>query len=328
MQKTLFPGLFFITVLALCSYGMAMLPIVSQAGINSLIIAIIGGIIIGNSWHHPTSWTPGIQFAAKRVLRTAIILYGFRVTFQEIASVGVEALWLDIFIVSTTLITGYYVGKKILRIDSDLSLLIAAGAAICGAAAVLAVEDILKSEPYKATVAVATVVVFGVISMFLYPTLQHWGVLGLSEQQFGIFAGASVHEVAQALVAGSSVSAEAGNVAVIVKMLRVLLLVPVLFVLAQLFQRSKVKKPIHQTIPWFAVGFVLVIGFNSLHFFSKTATSYINQLDILLLTMAMGAIGVETKWKKIKAVGIKPLYLAALLFTWLFSSTIAIVHLI
>lgn len=325
------PGFIFIAMLAISSYLIAQLPAISHAGISSLVVAIIAGILIGNSWHHPASWTPGIQFAAKRVLRTAIILYGFRVTFQEIASVGVEALLLDIFVVTTTLIVGYYLGKKLLRLDRDLSLLIAAGAAICGAAAVLAVEDVLKSEPFKATVAVATVVVFGVLSMFLYPALQHWGVLGLTEQQFGIFAGASVHEVAQALVAGTSVSADAGKVAVIVKMIRVLLLVPVLFVLAQLHQRGKSsehKKSVRHSVPWFAVGFVLVIGFNSLSLFSTNVTSYINQFDMLLLTMAMGAIGVETKWKKIKTVGVKPLYLAVLLFAWLFSSTVSIVHLI
>ena len=328
MHLNKLPGLTFIALLAIASYGIAQLPIISQAGLSSLVVAIILGIVVGNSWHHPASWTPGIQFAAKRVLRTAIILYGFRVTFQEIASVGVEALLLDIFVVSTTLAVGYYVGKKLLKLDRDMSLLIAAGAAICGAAAVLAVEDVLKSDPYKATVAVATVVLFGTLSMFLYPALQHWGVFGFSDHQFGVFAGASVHEVAQALVAGTNVSVEAGETAVIVKMIRVLLLVPVLFVLTQLHQRGKTstKKPLHQTVPWFAVGFVLVIGFNSLHLFSAAATSYINQFDMLLLTMAMGAIGVETKWKKIKSVGIKPLYLASLLFVWLLASVSLLVN--
>lgn len=325
---TLLPGLLFIVIFAVICYFLAILPIIAHTGISSLILAIIGGIIIGNSWHHPASWTPGIQFAAKQLLRTAIVLYGFRVTFQEIASVGMSALLLDSFVVGATLTFGYYVGKKIFRLDRDLSILIAAGSAICGAAAVLAVEDILKSEPYKATVAVATVVVFGVIAMFLFPALQHWGLLGLTDHQFGVFAGASIHEVAQALVAGSSISNEAGNTAVIVKMIRVLLLVPVLLVLAQLFQKTKHKKPIHQTIPWFAVGFVFVIGFNSLHLIPKNMTAYINQFDILLLTMAMGAIGMETKWNKIKTVGIKPLYLATFLFIWLFVSTLILVRFI
>ncbi len=329
MHTNKLPGLIFIALLAISSYLIAQLPVVSHAGISSLVVAIIVGIILGNTWHHPASMTPGIQYAAKRVLRTAIILYGFRVTFQEIASVGIEALLLDTFVVSATLIVGYYLGKKLLRLDRDMSLLIASGAAICGAAAVLAVEDILKSEPYKAAVAVATVVIFGMLSMFLYPALQHWGVFGFSEHQFGVFAGASVHEVAQALVAGTNVSVEAGKTAVIVKMIRVLLLVPVLFVLAQLHQRGdKQKKSVLNSIPWFAVGFVLVIGFNSMHLLSATATSYINQFDMLLLTMAMGAIGVETKWKKIKSVGINPLYLASLLFTWLLASVFMVVKIL
>lgn len=330
MHRNLLPGLLFISLLALFCYFTAMLPAIRYIGISSLVLAIIVGMVLGNAWHHPASWTPGIQFAAKRILRTAIVLYGFRVTFQEMASVGVEALLLDVLVVSTTIILGYHLGRNLLRLDRDLSLLISSGAAICGAAAVLAVEDVLKSEPYKATVAIATVVVFGTLSMFLYPFLQHLGLFGFTEHQFGIFAGASVHEVAQALVTGSNVSAEAGKTAVIVKMIRVLLLVPVLFLFVQWFQRhaGSSKTSVRKSVPWFAVGFVLVIGFNSLQLFSKEATYFINQFDMLLLTMAMGAIGVETKWKKMKAVGLKPLYLALALFLWLLGSVAVAVKLI
>src|SRR5689334_21144192 len=114
MHKHNLPGMVFVTLLAIASFVIAQLPFIAHAGISSLVVAIIVGIIIGNTWHHPASWTPGIQFAAKRVLRTAIILYGFRVTFQEMASVGIEALLLDSFVVCSTLIVGFYLGKKIL----------------------------------------------------------------------------------------------------------------------------------------------------------------------------------------------------------------------
>ncbi len=321
-----FYGLFFIAILALLSYAIVSLPIMQHSGISSLVIAIILGIIIGNTWHHPATFTPGIQFSAKRLLRTAIILYGFRVSFQQIASVGFEAFLLDLFVVSATLIVGYLIGKKVLKLDHELSLLISAGAAICGAAAVLAVEDVIKSEPYKAAIAVGTVVLFGTTSMFLYPLLQKSGLLSFTDNQFGIFTGASIHEVAQALVAGTNVSTEAGKIAVIVKMIRVLLLAPVLFILIGINKSD--KKNSHNVIPWFAVGFVAVIGFNSLHLLSMTWINIINQIDIVLLTMAMGAIGVETKWSKIKKVGIKPLYLAVALFIWLIVSVYSLVRLV
>lgn len=327
-KHNLFYGIAFTATLALVSYGIVNLPFMTHTGISSLVIAILLGITIGNIWHHPTSWAPGIQFSAKRILRLAIILYGFRVSFQQIASVGVEALVIDVIVVSLTLFFGYHIGRKIFKLDRELSLLISAGAAICGAAAVLAVEDILKSEPFKTAVAVATVVLFGTLSMFLYPVMQKAGIFGFTQDQFGVFAGASVHEVAQAVVAGSNVSSEAGKIAVIVKMIRVLLLVPVLIILSALNNRfhGKTDGKNKVVIPWFAIGFVCVIGFNSLHLLPTNVVNIINEIDTILLTMAMGAIGVETKFSKIKKVGIKPLYLAAILMAWLMGSVFLMVR--
>lgn len=208
---------------------------------------------------------------------------------------------------------------KIFKLDRHLALLISAGSAICGAAAVMAAEGILTSEAYKATVAVGTVVLFGTIAMFLYPCLQHLGIFGFNDNQFGMFVGASIHEVAQALVAGNNVSSEAGTIAIIVKMTRVLLLVPALISLS-LFERGMQKnsnKKFKITIPWFAVLFIVMIGFNSLHLLPASLINLINKFDIFLLTMAMAAIGIETNIQKIKKVGLKPLYLATLLFLWL-----------
>lgn len=311
-------GITFTAILAVISYLIANTPWMQHSGISSLVIAILLGIIIGNIWQHPAALTPGIQFSAKRILRAAIVLYGFRVSFQEIASVGIEALLIDTIVVASTLGFGYYLGRKLLKLDRDLSILLSIGAAICGAAAVLAAEDILKSEPYKTAVAVGAVVLFGTISMFLYPFLQNHDVFGFTSMQFGIFAGASIHEVAQALVAGMNINNETGQIAVIVKMIRVLLLVPTLIFLSILISRSNSgTKKSKIIIPWFAIGFAAVIGFNSLHLLPVTLVNLINQFDIILLTMAMGAIGLETKLSKIKKVGIKPLYLALALFAWL-----------
>lgn len=318
-------GLGAVAFLTAASYGLLSLPWLASIGINSLIMAIILGIIIGNSIQLPHVLTPGIQFAAKQILRTAIILYGFRVSLQEIATVGVNALLLDAIIVTLTLYLGYQIGKRVLKLDADLSLLISTGAAICGAAAVLAMEDVIRSEPYKATVAIGTVVLFGTLSMFIYPALQHAGFFGFNDTQFGFFAGASVHEVAQALVAGSDISPEVGKTAVVVKMLRVLMLVPVLLFFSAWKSRSGHGQPRKLMVPWFAVGFLLVIVFNSFHLLSDEIVTKINALDMILLTMAMGAIGLETKLSKIKKVGWSPLYLAVVLFFWLMTAAALLV---
>ncbi len=324
-------GIFFITTLAIISFLIINLPGVAATGISSLMIAILLGVSVGNIWHYPKAWTPGVQFCAKKILRIAIVLYGFRISFQQIYSVGSFALLLDVFVVISTLIIGFFVGRKLLKLDREMSLLISAGSAICGAAAVLAVEDVLKSEPYKAVVAIATVVLFGTISMFLYPMLQHTGKFILNNHQFGLFAGASVHEVAQALVAGTHVSVESGKIAVIVKMIRVLLLVPVLFILSifrNYFSNQQHDKKTAITIPWFAVGFILVIGFNSLQLLSTKVVEVINYVDTFLLTIAMAAIGVETTFRKVKNVGLQPFYLAIILFGWLMTSVYTVILLI
>ncbi len=326
-------GVILVALLAVFSMYVAEMPWLIKAGISSLVIAIIFGMIYGNTLRHtvPDQWMPGIIFSAKQLLRLAIILYGFRISFQQIISVGFVAIFLDCIVVAGTLMLGYWVGVKLLKLDRHLSLLISSGSAICGAAAVIAVEGVLKSEPFKASVGVGTVVLFGTIGMFLYPFLQHIGIIDLTDNQFGMFVGASVHEVAQALVAGAHVSEKAENIAVIVKMTRVLLLVPVLIFMS-LFEKSKVastetkRRRIH--IPWFAIGFLAVIGFNSLNLLSPILVAFINKIDLFLLTMAMTAIGIETHFKKIKSVGLRPLYLALFLFVWLSFSVYTLIKFI
>ncbi len=324
-------GILFVALFAFSSLYLSSLPFLMEYGISSLMIAIILGIFYGNTLHHrlPKEWAPGIRFCSKQLLRLAIILYGFRVSFQQIMMVGLQGLLLDIFIVSSTLTLGTWLGKKVFKLDRDLSLLVSSGSAICGAAAVLAVEDVIKSEAYKATIAIATVVLFGTLSMFLFPLLQHGNIFGFNDTQYGLFAGASIHEVAQVVVAGANVSQEAAVIAVIVKMTRVLLLVPVLLVVSMIARPviQSVSKKSRLVIPWFALLFLVVIGIHSLNVVPVAVVDIMNKVDVLLLTMAMGAIGMETNLKKIKEVGMKPFYLATTLFLWLIGSAYAIVNL-
>ena len=327
-----FNGIFFTCLFALSSYYLADIAWVKAHGFSPLVIAVVLGMIYGSTLrvHLPHEWTPGIQFVAKRLLRVAIVFYGFRLTFQEVFMVGLNGFILDLLIVVLTMLLGTLIGTKLLKLDRDTSILISSGAAICGAAAVLATEGVLKSEPHKAAFAVISVVLFGTLAMFLYPFLPHLGWFGLTDTQYGIYVGATVHEVAQVLVAGSEVSVEAGNTAVIVKMTRVMLLAPMLIVLGLYIARSakqKVEHNILATIPWFAVVFIGVVAFNSLHLLPEHLVQGINAADTFLLTLAMAALGIETNFAKVKQVGLKPLYLAALLFLWLIFGGLALLKL-
>ncbi|MCF6094379.1 YeiH family protein [Microaerobacter geothermalis] len=321
-------GIFLVSLFALSAMYIAELPWVEILGFSPLVIAIIFGMIYGNTLRHklPAEWVPGVIFCSKNILRFAIVFYGFRITYQQVFAVGAEALLLDAIIVSGTFVFGWFLGTKVFGIDRDSSMLIGSGASICGAAAVLATESTLKSEPYKTAMAVATVVLFGTLGMFLYPVLFKYGFLLMDPKEYGIYVGATVHEVAQVVVAGSAVNKVAGDTAVIVKMTRVMMLAPFLVILSYFLTKNRPtkgdqnKKPDEKSkivIPWFAVYFLLVAGFNSLNLLPKEIVSVINNIDTILLAMAMAALGIETNFSKLKNVGLKPFILAGMLFVWL-----------
>ena len=236
--------------------------------------------------------------------------------------VGVFAIVIDAIVVTVTVCGGVFIGK-LLRMDRGIALLTSVGSGICGAAAVLGAESALQVKPYKTAVAVSTVVIFGTLSMFLYPVLYRNGIFDLSPDQMGLMTGATVHEVAHVVGAANAMGKDVSNSAIIVKMIRVMMLVPVLLILGWNTARylsknneqgtSKAKI----TIPWFAILFLVVIGFNSFNLLPVAWVEGINQFDTFLLTMAMTALGAETSFDKFKKAGAKPFLLAAILFVWL-----------
>jgi len=316
-------GILFVSVFAVAAIFLAELPIVKETGFSPLIIGIIISMTFGNVFRNsiPKDWAIGIIFCSKFILRTAIILYGFRITFQNIASIGLPGLLVSIIMVASTFLIGSFVGIKFLKMDADLAMLTASGSAICGAAAVLATESTLKSEPYKSAIALATVVLFGTISMFVYPALYHSGILNMTEGHFGIYIGGAIHEVAQVVAAGNAVGDAAANSGIIVKMTRVMLLAPLLLTLGPFLSRKKSGSDKTDSgkmmTPYFVFGFILVAGFNSFNLLPKGTVENINFIDTFLLTLAMCALGLETDFQKFKKVGAKPIYLATLLFVWL-----------
>lgn len=255
-------------------------------------------------------------------MRIGIILYGFKLTFQDITAVGLPAIIIDAIVVIVTILLGVFVGR-LLKMDRSIALLTACGSAICGAAAVMGVDGAIRPKPYKTAVSVATVVIFGTLSMFLYPILYRAGIFDMPADQMGIFAGSTIHEVAHVVGAGNAMGPEISDSAIIVKMIRVMMLVPVLLVIAFFVARdvenredgSGVKTKIQ--VPWFAIMFLLVICFNSLDLLPASVVSFITTLDTFLLTMAMTALGAETSIEKFKKAGFKPFLLAAIIYCWL-----------
>lgn len=316
-------GVLLIGLFSCAAFYIGGAQIFKELSFSPMIIGIILGMLYANSLrnHLPETWVPGIQFCSKKLLRLGIILYGFRLTFQDIMDVGVAGIMVDVIIVMVTIIGGIYIGK-LLKMDSDIALLTSIGSGICGAAAVLGAESTIQTKPYKTAVAVATVVIFGTISMFLYPIMYRAGWLGLDANQMGIYTGSTLHEVAHVVGAGNAMGTEVSNVAIIVKMIRVMLLIPVLFALGYWVAiKARSAGTTAQggkiSIPWFALGFLGIIIFNSFGFLSQPVLDIIEYIDTFLLTMAMTALGAETSIEKFKKAGAKPFILAFILFVWL-----------
>ncbi len=328
--KEISSGVLFVAIFATAATYISTLNFIKQLGFSPLVIGIVLGIFYANTLHNrtPKAWQSGITFSAKKILRFAIVLYGFRITFQEIMSVGTEGFLVSLIMLTTTLLIGTFAGIKLFKMDRDTSILTASGASVCGAAAVLATEPVLKAQEYKSAIAVSMVVLFGTTSMFLYPIMYEGfikdavGYFHMTPKEFGIYVGGSIHEVAQVVAVPASIphtSAEMAHSAVIVKMTRVMLIAPMLIVLGLIlsYSSNESNNRAKLVIPWFAVYFVLVAAFNSLHIIQQNIVGYINSFDTFLLTMAMTALGMGTIFSKFKDVGASSFYTALTMFIWL-----------
>ncbi len=315
-------GVMLIALFSLSAFYIADFPVVKHLSLSPLVIGILLGMGYANSLRNklPEAWVPGVVFSTKTLLRAGIIFYGFRLTYQNVVNVGLDAIVIDVLVITSVVFLGIILGK-LLKIDDEIALLTATGSAICGAAAVLGAEPVVKSKPYKAAVAVSTVVIFGTISMFLYPVLYRSGILHLSPKLMGIYTGSSVHEVAHVVGAGNAMGPDVAGTAVIVKMIRVILLSPYLIILSYFLARKRKATSSNEktkiTIPWFAIWFLVVIGFNSLNLLPAFVVKLINSLDTFVLTMAMTALGVESNFSKFKQAGVKPFVLGLLIYFWL-----------
>lgn len=338
----LLPGLALSAALAGAGMALGRIEWLAAHGLSALTLAIVLGMLVGNTVYprFAAASGPGVTVSKQNLLRLGIILYGLRLTVQDIGHVGLAGVVVDALVLGSTFLLACWVGTRWLGLDRQSAMMIGAGSAICGAAAVMAAEPVVKARAEQVTVAVATVVVFGTLSIFLYPVLfdlnQHWGVIGGGARGFGLYAGSTIHEVAQVVAAARSISPEAADTAVIAKMVRVMMLAPFLLLLSGWLARDA-ERPAGPralgkgakakiTVPWFAFGFVAVVLLNSLQWLPASATAAATGIDTGLLAMAMAALGLSTHFSAIRKAGAKPLLLALILFAWLLAGGALINH--
>jgi uncharacterized integral membrane protein (TIGR00698 family) len=332
----LLPGLALSGALAATGIALGHIGWLQDHGFSALTLAIVLGMLVGNTVYPlvprlAAASGAGVNVSKQNLLRLGVVLYGLRLTVQDIGHVGIAGVAIDALVLGSTFALACFIGTRWLGLDRKPAMLIGAGSSICGAAAVMAAEPVVKARAEQVTVAVATVVVFGTLAIFLYPALfelnQHWALIPGGANGFGIYAGSTIHEVAQVVAAARSVGPDAANSAVIAKMVRVMMLAPFLVMLSAWLARDD-KRHAHTSaatgqapgklaVPWFAFGFVAVVLFNSLQWLPASVVAVTTEIDTALLAMAMAALGLSTHIGAIRKAGAKPLLLALILFGWL-----------
>lgn len=324
----LLPGLFLAGLIATQAFALRSLPGFSL--FSPLILAIVLGMAFHNIVGTPIRAKAGVAFSLRRVLRLGVMLLGLQLTLGQLVAVGGGGLLVLVATVTATFAFTLWLGR-VMGLDRRLTELVAAGTSICGASAVIATNAVTGGSDEDVAYAVACVTVFGSLSMLLYPMLP--AVLALDAHAFGLWAGGSIHEVAQVVAAAFQHGVEAGELATVAKLSRVLMLVPVVVGLSWLAARrgrAQGERRAGRTppIPWFVLGFVALVLFNSLVPMTPAILEQTAHVTTFLLAMALAAMGLETDVRKLRAKGWKPLLLGAGAWVFIAGFSLGLVKLV
>lgn len=291
---------------------------------SPMILAILLGILWRNLVGVPAAAAAGFQFSLRRLLRLAIILLGLQLTAAQVASVGLGGMAVIGLSLGGTFLFTVLLGR-LLGVERGLAALIAAGTSICGASAVVAANTAIRARDEDVAYAIACVTVFGSIAMLLYPLAAP--LLGLGAQGFGLWAGASIHEIAQVVAASYQGGQAAGDFGTIAKLARVMLLAPVVIGLGVAARTGiEGERAARAPLPWFVLGFIALVGLNSVVAVPPAITTGAATATSVLLTTALAAMGLETDIRRLRARGLRPLLLGAAAFIFIAGFSLMLVE--
>lgn len=319
------PGLLLSLVIAATAYyGLQFFQV---ANISPLVAATVLGLIVGNVFSVPDTARPGLLFCQQRILRFGIVLLGLQITAPQLLELGVTSLSIVAASLAATFVFTIGVGS-LLGVDRALVKLIAAGTSICGASAVIACHSVIRGRDENVAYAIACVTLLGTVSMLVYPLLAD--VLRLNAQAYGVWAGASIHEVGQVVGAAFQNGAAAGEAGTVAKLARVLMLAPMLLLLAQVSRRrgameGGVASP---PLPLFVFGFMAMIALNSMVAIPDEVGAVVADGTSFLFTIALAALGLNIEIGRIRSIGLRPLFLAALSTLFISGFSLALVGLL
>lgn len=291
--------------------------------IGSPVLGILFGMILA-FWNRPPQFNEGVQYTSKKLLQYSIILLGFSMNLYNVFSVGKQTLFLMMFTLTATFLTAFVVGR-FLKLDGNTKILVGVGTAICGGSAIAAAAPVINAKDSEIAQAISTIFLFNVMAAFLFPFFGH--LIGMDAQSFGIWAGTAINDTSSVVAAGYTFSNEAGNLAVIVKLTRTLMIVPVTLFLAFYTSKKNVgfqekNYSIIKIFPWFVLGFVAASIINTFINMPVGMNSFLAETGKFVIVMAMASIGLNTNIIELIKSGTKPILLG--LICWIVLSVTAL----
>lgn len=291
--------------------------------LSPLVLSVAFGAVVANTVGVPMACRPGVQFAARRLLRLGVVLLGFRLSFQDVGTLGVPGLAVVAGTVGATFLGTRWAGRR-LGVSDAMSLLVATGFAICGASAIAAVERIADADDEEVAFAVALVTLCGTLSIVVLPPVGH--LLGLGGIRYGNWVGASVHDIGQVVAAATPGGAAAVDAAVVVKLTRVLLLAPLVAVLSRRGRGPSAAAADGGSVPpvpVFVAGFVAAVAIRSTGRLSSDVLGAIGWLQTALLGVALFGLGCGVVVARLRRLGGRPFVLG--MVSWVLVAGAALV---
>lgn len=318
----LFGILFSVAVAAVATVLGRLAPIVGAP-----VFAIVIGVLVATVWKPPQTWRPGIAFSSKQLLQWSIVLLGTQLSLSEIVSGGAHSLPVMLGTLAIVLVLSFFVGRM-LGLDRDLRRLLGVGTAICGGSAIAALSSVIEADAADIAYALAAVFLFNVVAVIVFPVLGH--AMALSQQAFGLWAGTAINDTSSVVAASFSYGRIAGNAAVIVKLTRTTLIIPIVLFYAwrRIAEHRERGTRVDwlAIVPWFIVWFLAAAALNSFGVIPAVAHQPLEELALFAIAVALAAVGLGTDVQKIRSAGFRPLLLGAILWIAIAISSLVIAN--
>ncbi|MGU3574151.1 YeiH family protein [Brucellaceae bacterium C25G] len=297
-------GVFLSCIVALLAVGLELIEvqIFGRAWLEALVVAILLGTAIRSILQPSAKFTKGINFSAKTLLEVAVVLLGASISTSAIVAAGSGLITGIAIIVVLTIAVSYGIGR-LLRLPSKMAMLVACGNSICGNSAIAAVAPVIEAKSDDVAASIAFTAILGVVVVLLLPLLVP--LLGMSFTQYGVMAGLTVYAVPQVLAATAPVSAMSLQLGTLVKLVRVLMLGPVILILALIYgnRQTNARPQLSKLVPWFIIGFLVLMVLRSIGAIPEAVLPVIQHGATILTIISMAALGLGVDVRSVAQAG-------------------------